>query len=125
MSATRLLYAEDDPDTREMICIALETEGFKVVCPADLRELLRLAKDESWDLFMLDTWMPQISGFELCSRIRKFDSRTPIVFYSAAARECDKRAALECGACDYIVKPVAFEVLVKRLNAAVDSSLSN
>ncbi len=50
MPPTRLLYAEDDPDIRELIQFALETEGFEVVCPSTLKDFLRLVKDESWHL---------------------------------------------------------------------------
>jgi two-component system phosphate regulon response regulator PhoB len=119
-SKIRLLYAEDDPDTREMICFALESEGFEVVCPDNPREFLQLAKDKQWDALMMDTWMPDLSGVELCKSVREFDPHTPIVFYTAAAYERDKKQALECGAQAYIIKPVSFEVLIAGIRAAVN-----
>jgi len=122
MPPIRLLYAEDDPDTRELIVLALQLKGFEVVCPPNLKDFLRLAKDEAWHLYMLDTWMPEISGLELCRRIRELDPQTPIVFYSGAAFERDRKKALECGASDYIVKPIEFDLLAERLKAAVDSA---
>jgi DNA-binding response OmpR family regulator len=115
----RLLYAEDDPDTRELIILALEVEGFEVVCPPTLQDFLRLAKDEEWHLYMLDSWMPEIDGFTLCNKIRAFDPLTPIVFYSGAAFEWDKKRAFECGAADYIVKPIDLDNLIQRLKTAV------
>jgi two-component system OmpR family response regulator len=118
----RLLYAEDDPDTREMICFALEREGFEVVCPDNPSEFLKRARDERWDALMVDTWMPDMSGIELCKSIRQFDSSTPIIFYTAAAYERDQKQALECGAQAYIVKPVSFEVLISGIRAAVTSA---
>lgn len=124
MSNTRVLYAEDDPDTREMICFALEREGFEVVCPDNPGEFLRIARDERWDAFMMDTWMPDISGLELCKSIREFDSSTPIIFYTAAAYERDQKLALECGAQAYIVKPVSFEVLIKGIRGAINPNQS-
>ncbi|MDQ1728642.1 MAG: hypothetical protein QOD33_767 [Pyrinomonadaceae bacterium] len=117
----RLLYAEDDLDTRDMICLALEAEGFEVVCPDSPRDFLMKAEAGKWDAFMLDTWMPQMSGVDLCKRIREFDPTTPIIFYSAAAYERDKKQALECGAQAYIVKPVAFEVLTASIRSVVES----
>jgi len=66
--------------------------------------------------------MPEISGLELCRRIRELDPQTPIVFYSGAAFERDRKKALECGASDYIVKPIEFDLLAERLKAAVDSA---
>lgn len=118
---TRLLYAEDDQDTRDLISFALEREGFIVVCPANLHDFLKLANEEPWDLFMLDNWMPEISGLELCKKIREFDANTPIVFYSAVAYDRDKKEAFACGASSYIVKPIDLERLVKSLRAVVDS----
>lgn len=70
---------------------------------------------------MLDTWMPEIDGFALCNKLREIDIHTPIVFYSGAALEADKKQAFECGAVDYVVKPIDFDALVERLRAAVDS----
>jgi two-component system phosphate regulon response regulator PhoB len=118
----RVLYAEDDPDTRDLICLALERKGFEVVCPDSLHELLKLAKDERWDAYMLDTWMPEISGVDLCKKLREFDPRTPIIFYSAAAYDRDKQDALQCGAQAYIVKPASFDLLVTSLRSAIEAA---
>ncbi len=120
-SKIRLLYAEDDPDTRDMISLALGSEGFEVVCPTDLRDFLKIASDEPWDLFVLDNWMPEISGVELCLKIREFDPKTPIVFYSAVAYQNDKNIALAAGACAYIVKPITMDDLILGLRAAINS----
>lgn len=120
-SKIRLLYAEDDPDTRDMICFALEREGFEVVCPGNPGEFVKMAEGARWDAFMMDTWMPEISGVDLCKKIREFDPHTPIIFYSGAAHERDRKQALECGAQAYIVKPVSFEVLIKSIRAAINS----
>jgi DNA-binding response OmpR family regulator len=122
---TRLLYAEDDQDTRDMISVALGSEGFEVVCPTDLRDFLKIASGEPWDLFVLDNWMPEISGVELCRKIREFDLKTPIVFYSAVAYENDKNEALAAGASAYIVKPVTIDDLIVGLRAAVNPSQVN
>jgi DNA-binding response OmpR family regulator len=121
--ATRILYAEDDSDTREMICIALELEGFEIVCPESPLEFINRAKAESWDIFMLDNWMPEINGVELCKAIRKFDSVTPIVFYSAAAYEAERKKALDCGAQAYITKPASLDALAEALHSAMKVSL--
>jgi DNA-binding response OmpR family regulator len=122
MPLTRLLYAEDDPDTRDLIVLALEMEGFEVVCPSTTKDFLRLAQEEMWHLFMLDTWMPEIDGFTLCNKIRAFDPFTPVVFYSGAALEWDKQRAFDCGAADYVVKPIELEILIERLRSVVASA---
>ncbi len=120
-SKTRLLYVDDDADTRDMIRVLLGGEGFEVACVKNPREFLKKAEAQAWDIYMLDTWLPEMTGFELCKRIKKFDSSTPIVFYSADAFEPDKRQALECGAFDYFVKPLPFEELIERIKTAVAS----
>jgi DNA-binding response OmpR family regulator len=123
-SKVLFLYADDGPHTRHNICVALEVEGFEVVCPTDPRDFLTIAKAEPWDVYMLDNWMPEISGVDLCKKIREFDPQTPIIFYSAAAYERDKREALESGAQAYVVKPVPLHALIEGINAAITSSQS-
>jgi DNA-binding response OmpR family regulator len=124
MPPIRLLYAEDDQDTRDMICVALQFERFEVVCPDNPQEFMKLAKAEKWDIFMLDNWMPDMNGVELCKELRKFDSVTPIVFYSAAAYQTEKKKALDCGAQAYITKPALLHVLAEALRSAVGSKSS-
>jgi len=121
----RLLYAEDDPDTRELVALALQFEGFEVVCPPNLKDFLQLAKDEVWHLYMLDTWMPEIDGFELCYKLRDIDPDTPIVFYSGAALEHDKQRAMDCGASAYFVKPIDLVELLAGLRAVVKPRLTH
>ena len=118
----RVLYAEDDPDTRELTCLILEADGFEIICPDSLREFVRMAKAERFDVFMLDTWMPEISGIDLCKIIREFDPQTPIIFYSAAAYDHDRKQALECGAQAYVTKPARFEELASTLRSAAKAS---
>lgn len=104
------------------LCVALEVQGFEVVCPTDPRDFLTIAKEEPWDVYMLDNWMPEISGVDLCKKIREFDPKTPIIFYSATASERDKREALEVGAQAYIVKPAPLHTLIEGIEAAITSS---
>ena len=118
--ATRILYAEDDQDTRDMICVALNFEGFEVVCPDSPQKFITLAQAEKWDVFMLDSWMPEMNGCDLCKELRKFNSVTPIVFYSAAAYETERKKALDCGAQAYITKPSSLDVLVEALRSAMN-----
>jgi DNA-binding response OmpR family regulator len=84
---------------------------------------LRLARQGYFDLYLLDNWLPDGSGIGLCRAIRQFDPHTPILFYSAAAFECDIQEGLRSGAQGYLVKPVKFEDLkqmVAKLTSPVD-----
>lgn len=101
----RVLYIEDHADTVEMVTLMLESGGFDVQAFSTLEAGLEAASRQSFDLFLLDAWLPDGSGMELCKKIREFDSTTPIVFYSAAAYDGDKEAALQSGAQAYLVKP--------------------
>jgi DNA-binding response OmpR family regulator len=68
-------------------------------------QALSLVQAERFDLYLMDAWLPDIDGFELCRRIRDFDPQTPILFFSGAAYEADKRKGIEAGANAYVIKP--------------------
>ena len=68
-------------------------------------QALSLIKTERFDLYLLDAWLPDIDGFELCRQMRAFDPQTPILFFSGAAYEADKKRGIEAGADDYVTKP--------------------
>src|SRR5262249_23979063 len=77
-----------------------------LICARNFDEGLRLAQQQDFDLYILDNWLPDRSGVELCRSIRKFDPDTPILFYSAAAYARHIREGLRARAQAYIVKPV-------------------
>ena len=101
----RVLYIEDHEDTRELVTLVLEQKSFEVVTGTTIASGVELAGSEQFDLYMLDSWLPDGSGLDLCKQIRKFDPVTPILFYSAAAYEADRELALKSGAQAYLVKP--------------------
>jgi DNA-binding response OmpR family regulator len=118
----RILYSEDDPDSREIVCLILVKEGFEIICPDSSEDVLRIANEQKFDAYLLDSWTPGMSGFELCKRIKEFDAHTPIIFYSAAAFEGDKDEALAAGAQAYVTKPSSVEELVDAIRLAISSS---
>jgi DNA-binding response OmpR family regulator len=61
-----ILFAEDDPDTRELIHLVLRRAGFRVSATGSPAEVLTLAATERFDALLLDNWMPELTGFELC-----------------------------------------------------------
>ena len=117
-----ILYAEDDPDTRELVQILLRQSGFRISVTGDASEVLRLLAKDHFDLLLLDNWMPEVTGIELCRRIRSFDRNILIFFCSGAVTEADKKAALSAGAQGYIDKPFVPEELTATLRAALDIS---
>ncbi|HSB28104.1 MAG TPA: response regulator [Pyrinomonadaceae bacterium] len=100
----RILCTEDDEDTREMLVLFLREYGYEVVCSVDGNYTLDLVNRETFDLFLFDNWLPELSGVDLTLRIRQFNNSTPILFYSGAATEEEQRSALEARAQGYLVK---------------------
>jgi DNA-binding response OmpR family regulator len=68
-------------------------------------QALSLIQTERFDLYLLDSRLPDLDGFELCRRMRALDLHTPILFFSGAAYEADKKRGIEAGADAYVVKP--------------------
>lgn len=101
----RVLYIEDHEDTRELVTLVLEQKSLQVVTGSTIESAIALAGSQQFDLYLLDSWLPDGSGLELCRMIREFDKATPILFYSAAAYEMDRVEALNCGAQAYLIKP--------------------
>jgi len=115
-----ILLVEDHIDAWELV--ELNLPEYKIICASDFNEGLRLAKQRYFDLYILDNWLPDGFGVELCSRIREFDPHTPILFYSAAGYTKDIQEALSAGAQAYLTKPVSFDDLeqaVSRLTSDV------
>ena len=108
----RILCTEDDPDTRELLSWVLSEAGYQVVCTEKAEQAIVLAKAEHFDLFLVDSWMPGVSGADFTRKLRKFDIKTPVLFYSGAAYEADKENARIAGAQGYLVKPVRSDDLV-------------
>ena len=100
-----ILLVEDTEDTRELVALTLAE--YRLTFARNFVEGLHLAWQGYFDLYILDNWLPDISGVELCRIIRKFDPHTPVLFYSACAYPRDLQAAYSAGAQAYLVKPVS------------------
>lgn len=101
----RILCVEDDYDTSTMLCSLLGLINCEVVTSYSMVEGLGRAREERFDLFLLDSWLPGGSGIELCRKIREFDRDSPIIFYSAAGHEDERESAIDAGAQAYLIKP--------------------
>ena len=101
-----ILCVEDDNDTREMLGMYLRSLGLEVAFAASAEESLGCIQTRDFDLYILDSWLPDVDGFELCRRIRERTRRgSQIIFFSGAAREVDRRRGIEAGANAYVFKP--------------------
>jgi DNA-binding response OmpR family regulator len=100
----RILLVEDQEDAWEIA--AYNLGEYALFYAHDFDEGLLAARRSYFDLYILDSWLPDGSGVGLCRAIREFDPHTPILFYTAAAYERDIEDALRAGAQDYLIKPV-------------------
>jgi len=108
----RILCTENDADTRDLISLVLNYHNCDVITPETPAMAIELAKAAPFDLYLLDNWIPGMSGTELCHALRLFDVETPILFYSGAAYPKDQAEAFASGAQGYLVKPADNEELV-------------
>jgi len=115
MSKGRILCTEDDPDSRDMLVCVLRADGYEVICPDDSIQALEMARTQSFDLVILDSWTPGLDGQGLTNEVRKFDQKTPILFYSGAASEADLQNALAAGAQGYLTKPTGINELTNEV----------
>ena len=114
-----VLLVEDEPAQREMLAYNLEAEGFDVITADNGEDGLILVDENNPDLIVLDWMMPQLSGIEVCRRL-KSNSKTrqiPVIMLSARAEEVDRVRGLETGADDYVVKPYSVIELMARVKA--------
>ncbi|MGK5520881.1 response regulator transcription factor [Micromonospora sp. URMC 107] len=113
---TDVLVIEDDDRIRLALLLALEDEGYRVRGVATAEEGLSTQRREPADTVLVDLMLPGLDGFECIRRLRR-DDDVPIVVVSARDDTHDIVAALEAGADDYVVKPVAIKELSARLRA--------
>src|SRR5215213_5546819 len=121
INAPRVLYIEDHEDTRELVTLVLEQKSIEVVTGSTIMSGVALAGSQQFDLYLLDSWLPDGSGLELCKKIREFDKATPILFYSAAAYEIDRAEAIKSGAQAYLIKPSHPSELCSLVTSLIDS----
>jgi DNA-binding response OmpR family regulator len=104
-----ILYVEDDQDSREMIEIYFNSQGYQVITAADSAEAIEKAQKHNFDLFMLDVRLPDGMGADLALELRKMQPFAPIVYYTAAAFPSERLETMsKCGEA-YLVKPDSFE----------------
>ncbi len=112
-----VLVVEDELAQREVLAYNLDAEGFRVIRAANGDEALLLVEEDHPDIIVLDWMMPNLSGIEVCRRLKtRPDTRSiPIIMLSARSEEVDKVRGLETGADDYVVKPYSVVELMARV----------
>lgn len=112
----KILLIEDEATVRDTLALNLRAEDYDVITAEDGADGLRLAREETPDLIILDLMLPELDGLSLC-RILRRDSNVPIIMLTARGTEMDRIAGLETGADDYVVKPFSLGELQARVRA--------
>ena len=119
MNATpRILLVDDEQSIQTLLSYPLEKEGFEVVAAGDGQQALDRAREQDFDLIVLDLMLPKVDGFEVCRQIRA-TSNVPIIMLTAKAEEIDTVLGLELGADDYITKPFSVREFTSRVKAVL------
>ncbi len=111
-----VLLVEDEPAQREVLAYNLEAEGFRVIQAENGEDAMLLVDEDTPDIIILDWMMPNLSGIEVCRRLKmRPETRgIPIILLSARAEEVDRIRGLETGADDYVIKPYSVLELMAR-----------
>ena len=118
-SQPHVLIIEDEPAQREMLRYNIEAEGYRVSDAADGEDGLICVKEDMPDVIVLDWMMPNVSGIEVCRRLKanRATREIPIIMLSAKSEDIDKVRGLETGADDYVVKPYSVSELMARVRS--------
>ena len=115
MSA-RVLLVDDEPDILAPVRYALERDGFAAEIALDGERGLERARQERFDVIVLDVMLPRLSGLDVC-RVLRNESDVPIIMLTAREDEVDRVLGLELGADDYVTKPFSTAELLSRIRA--------
>ena len=118
MKVDKVLIIEDEIKLARFIELELKHEGYEVCVSNDGRDGLDMFYNEKPDILLLDLMLPEISGIEVCRRVRK-NSKVPIIMITAKGEIMDKVLGLDSGADDYVTKPFAIEELLARMRVAL------
>jgi DNA-binding response OmpR family regulator len=117
----RILCVEDDRDTCELLSILFSE--YEVVFAGSIKEAFSLLESQHFDLYVLDNWLPDGSGIEICRKIHELKPRIPIIFTSAVGQRAEIKKALSAGAREYLVKPYEPEKLQKVVKDLINETV--
>jgi two-component system response regulator ResD len=114
----KMLIVEDDDNISELFSLYMEREGFRTSIARDGEEALRLFKEFSPDIILLDVMLPKLDGWGVLREIRT-ESKVPVIMITAKGETTDKVSGLQMGADDYIVKPFEMKEVIARVHAVM------
>ncbi len=114
-----LLVAEDEESLREALKLNLELEGYEVTTVDNGPAVIKMVKNEYFDLIVLDIMLPEMDGITVCETIRMQHNDVPILFLSARNTGADRVEGLKKGGDDYLTKPFNLEELLLRVDKLI------
>ena len=99
-----VLLIEDHEDTRKMLALLFDEWGYQATLAPTATEGLKHLLEQRFDLIILDNWLPDLDGIELCRQVRVVDRQTPVIFYSASGMGSEDRLAMDSGANAFVPK---------------------
>lgn len=114
----KILIVDDEPLLVKGLKYSLEQDGYEVTAAIDGEEALEKAKEQKFDLILLDLMLPKIDGLQVCQQIR-LSSQVPIIMLTAKGEDMSKILGLEYGADDYLTKPFNILELKARIKAVL------
>jgi DNA-binding response OmpR family regulator len=115
----KILIVEDEQKIAESLRKNFNDEGFETTVSFDGSDALSIISKEDFDIILLDWRLPEISGINVCKRVRDANNKTPIILLTALTNLSNKVEALNSGADDYVTKPFSFEEVLARVNALI------
>lgn len=115
--SVRILVVEDEPRISDFLIRGLNEEGYTAELAATGPEAWRRMQSQSWDLILLDWWLPGEDGIQLLQRFRQRNRVTPVLFLTARDGVTERVSGLDAGADDYLTKPFSFDELLARVRA--------
>lgn len=118
---SKILIVDDIPKNIQMAMNILKNEGYKMFYAKSGEMTLKLVKEHDFDLILLDIMMPDMNGFEVCTKLKNEEKtkNIPIIFLSGKDSSQDVEQAYECGGIDYVVKPFVTIELITKANSYV------
>ena len=117
----KILIVDDEQNIREIIREYAEFEGYETAETDDGMKAVKMAKEDNYDLIIMDVMMPKLDGYSAVKEIRKF-SDVPVIILSARVEEYDKLFGFEIGVDDYVTKPFSPKELMARISAVLKRS---
>src|SRR5512132_3868638 len=115
----RILVVDDEPDITALVAYHLAKAGFRVSTASNGPEALKAAREERPDIVILDVMLPNVSGYDVLSEMRRREetSEVGVILLTARREEADRIRGLSLGADDYLTKPFSPQELTLRVNA--------